>query len=165
MMSVSLKHTTQSSLPTLNSPWVVSVSILMERLLEVFCLPEQFILCGLTLVLFHILGFYFWKRKNCGDRWQWFSILLILIISLDLTNQFISCPVFPAPIKTAFLDNSGCFLTSGACLFLLCFISFPAGQWKMVLPGCCELSRHNFKSYSEEFSYGSYFFSSSAPKI
>lgn len=58
------------------------------------------------------------EKKKCGDRWQWFSVLQILIISLDLTNQFISYPVFPAATKTAFLDNSGCFLTSGECLFL-----------------------------------------------
>lgn len=91
----------------------------MERLLlKVFCLPEQFMLCGLTLFDFHILEFYF-KKKKSGDRWQRFSILRILIISLDLTNQVLFLTLFSLPLpKPTFLDNSDCFLTTGACLFL-----------------------------------------------
>lgn len=37
----------------------------MERLLlKVFCLPKQFMLCGLTLFDFHILEFYLKKKKK-----------------------------------------------------------------------------------------------------
>lgn len=47
----------------------------MERLLlKVFCLPEQFMLCGLTLFDFHILEFYF-KKKNVETDGRGFPYL------------------------------------------------------------------------------------------